>query len=154
VIEEHGLRPIRNLCGHGVGRWIVHGPPPIPSQPEASATARLAPGSTVAIEVFATDGEGTVAEDGRARIFRVDPRALPEDIDRRLAAGLGALHGLPFAPHQIADFPRDVLGRALTRLAELGRARAYRPLVERPGALVAQAEHTIHVHSDEIEVLT
>ena len=34
AITSLGLRPVRNLCGHGVGRWTVHCPPPIPNVPD------------------------------------------------------------------------------------------------------------------------
>lgn len=31
TVRARGLRVVRSLCGHGVGRWQVHGPPPIPN---------------------------------------------------------------------------------------------------------------------------
>src|SRR5688500_4271548 len=34
AIRSFGFRPVRNLCGHGVGRWRVHMPPPIPNVPD------------------------------------------------------------------------------------------------------------------------
>jgi methionyl aminopeptidase len=154
AIEAHGLRPIHNLCGHGVGRWVVHGPPPIPNQPEDGAPTYLAPGATVAIEVFVTDGEGSVVEDGKPRVFRVDPEGPFADIDPALSAALKAQQGLPFAAHQLPSLPDRVLTHALAVLERRGQLRAYRPLVEKPGVLIAQAEHTIHVHPDRVEVLT
>src|SRR5262245_22707562 len=78
TIRTYGLRPVKNLCGHGVGRWMVHCPPPIPSVANASR-ARLLPGAVVAIEPFATTGEGVVAERGAAEVFRLDPRTPVED---------------------------------------------------------------------------
>src|SRR5438876_12009018 len=59
TIASFGLRPVRNLCGHGVARWTVHCPPPIPNVPDTSAT-RLPLHAVVAIEPFATDGLGLV----------------------------------------------------------------------------------------------
>src|SRR6185295_5306042 len=29
TLRAHGLTPMRNLCGHGVGRFLVHTPPAI-----------------------------------------------------------------------------------------------------------------------------
>ncbi len=154
VVRGAGLRPIRNLCGHGVGRWIVHSPPPIPNQSEGDTQTRLSPGSTVALEVFATDGEGRVSEAGHARIFRVDPQAADSARDAELADALRALRGLPFSRAQLGPFPDARIERALAALETAGRLRAYRPLVERPGAFIAQAEHTVHIGADGIEILT
>jgi methionyl aminopeptidase len=154
ALKEAGCKPIRNLCGHGVGRWIVHSPPPIPNQSEGDTQTRLMPGSTVALEVFATDGEGRVAEAGQARIFRVDPLAAGSAQDAEIAAVLRALNGLPFSVTQLGPFSAARIESALSALEAAGRLRAYRPLVESPGALVAQVEHTLHVGSDGVEVLT
>jgi methionyl aminopeptidase len=154
TLHDAGLKPIRNLCGHGVGRWIVHSPPPIPNQSEGDTQTRLIPGSTVALEVFATDGDGRVAEAGPARIFRVEPLAAGSAQDDELAAALRALNGLPFSVAQLGSFESNRIERALSALDAAGRLRAYRPLMERPGALVAQSEHTLHIHADGIELLT
>src|SRR5688572_923283 len=57
TLRARGFHSVRNLCGHGVGRWIVHCPPPIPNVADDS-TDRLEEGMVVAIEPFATDGAG------------------------------------------------------------------------------------------------
>src|SRR5262249_42544405 len=72
AIRSHGFRPIRNLCGHGVARWTVHGPPPVPNVAH-QASGELMPGRAVAIEPFATDGAGFAVEQGEAQVFRVVP---------------------------------------------------------------------------------
>jgi methionyl aminopeptidase len=155
TIRSYGLRPLRNLCGHGVGRWTVHCPPAIPNVPELSKD-RLSPGSAVAIEPFATDGGGLVAEWGEAEVFRLDPerRDLPPGIDAGILEALRAFRGLPFARRQLAAFPRASVEEALEALRQRGALVAYAPLVETGGRPVAQAEHTIFVGSDGVEVLT
>ena len=157
TIASFGLRPVRNLCGHGVARWTVHCPPPIPNVPDTSAT-RLPLHAVVAIEPFATDGLGLVGEAGEAEVFRLppdeearDPRA---DVDLTLLEAIHAFRGLPFARRQLAAFPRDVLERGLAALAGEGRLTAYAPLAERSGRRVAQAEHTVYLGPDGVEVLT
>lgn len=154
ALHASGFKPIRNLCGHGVGRWIVHSPPPIPNQSEGDTQTRLMPGSTVALEVFATNGDGRVTETGQARIFRVEPLAAGSAQDDELATALRALNGLPFSVAQLGSFSNARIEHALAALDAAGRLRAYRPLVERPGALVAQSEHTLHIHADGVELLT
>lgn len=154
TIRGHGLRPVRNLCGHGVGRWTVHCPPPIPSVATASRT-RLPIGAVVAIEPFATDGEGVVAERGAPEVFRLDPRKpIAEGLDDEVAAAIQAFRGLPFSRRQLCGLPRKTVERTLAVLLERGGLMAYAPLVETSGRPVAQAEHTIYIGASGAEVLT
>lgn len=159
TIASFGLRPVRNLCGHGVGRWTVHCPPPVPNVRDDSAH-RLWAGTVVAIEPFATDGLGLVAEQGTAEVFRLEPQREAEAADA-VAPALGEVleairgfRGLPFARRQLARFERDRVERALAALGEAGVLHGYVPLVEPGGRPVAQAEHTVYVGAEAVEVLT
>jgi methionyl aminopeptidase len=157
-IASFGLRPVRNLCGHGVGRWTVHCPPPIPNTPD-SAPARLPAHAVVAIEPFATDGAGMVREQGVAEVFRLAPekagRLAPgADVDPALMAAIEAFRGLPFARRQLSHLPRPVVERGLAAMRGQGRLAAYAPLAETTGRRVAQAEHTIYVGMEGVVVLT
>ena len=154
TIRSHGLRPMRNLCGHGVGRWVVHCPPPIPNVPEASRGS-LAAGSVVAIEPFATSGLGLVAERGPAEVFRLDPRQRDgDDLDPAVMASIRDFHGLPFSRRQLGLLPRALVEETLAALRKRGALMAYAPLVETGGHPVAQAEHTVYVVENGVEVLT
>lgn len=156
-IASFGLRPVRNLCGHGVGRWTVHCPPPIPNTPD-SAPARLPAHAVVAIEPFATDGAGMVREQGVPEVFRLAPEkaGLPPgaDVDPALMAAIEAFRGLPFARRQLSHLPRVVVERGLAAMRGQGRLAAYAPLAETTGRRVAQAEHTIYVGTEGVVVLT
>lgn len=155
TIRSFGLRPLRNLCGHGVARWTVHCPPPIPNIADISGDV-LAEGAVVAVEPFATDGLGLVTESGAAQVFRLDPRqddSAPGSHPEVLAA-IRALRGLPFARRQLAAFDRLALEETLALLHREGRLTAYAPLVERTGRRVAQAEHTIYLGREGVEILT
>ena len=157
AIASFGLRPVRNLCGHGVGRWTVHCPPPIPNTPD-STPARLPAHAVVAIEPFATDGAGMVREQGAAEVFRLAPERarLPAgtDVDPALLAAIAAFRGLPFARRQLSDLPRAVVERGLAALLGQGRLAAYAPLAETTGRRVAQAEHTVYLGTEGVVVLT
>ncbi|HLA78635.1 MAG TPA: type II methionyl aminopeptidase [Vicinamibacteria bacterium] len=155
TIRSFGLRPLRNLCGHGVARWTVHCPPPIPNVVDSSADV-LEEGAVVAVEPFATDGLGLVTESGVAQVFRLDPRrddSAPGPHPEVMAA-IRAHRGLPFARRQLAGFDRSALEATLGLLQREGRLTAYLPLVERTGRRVAQAEHTIYLGKGGAEVLT
>lgn len=153
AITALGLRGLRNLCGHGVGRWTVHGPPPVPNVP-MDQPYRLEPMHAVAIEPFVTRGTGLVVEQGRAEVFRLDPTRAVGSTDEPVVAAMRAFNGLPFARHQLAAFDPELVERTLQTLRTRGIVAGYAPLVETTGARVAQAEHTIWVGETGIEVLT
>lgn len=148
------VRPMKNLCGHHVGRWTVHSPPPVPNRPDDN-DERLAVGATLAIEPFATEGLGLVGEIGAPEVFRLLPGPAGVDgVSSAVAAALAERNGLPFSRRDLGSFPRPEVESALRTLALRGRLHAYAPLVETSGHKVAQAEHTIYVGPDGVEVLT
>jgi methionyl aminopeptidase len=154
TLRAHRVHPMRNLCGHGVGRFLVHTPPAIPNSPDGGEGV-LPLHSVVAIEPFATDGHGLVSERGAAEVFRVDPtRATFDRVDSAIAVRLRGFHGLPFARRQLREFSRDLVERTLETLRLQGHLTSYPPLVERGGRPVAQAEHTLYLGPDGTEVLT
>jgi methionyl aminopeptidase len=154
TIRSHGLRPMRNLCGHGVGRWRVHCPPPIPNIMEPNSE-RLPRGTVVAIEPFATTGGGLVVEQGAAEVFRFDPsRPDPEGADAEAMAAIRAFRGLPFARRQLSAVSAENLEATLALLRSRRALQAYPPLVEASGRPVAQAEHTLYLGEDGVLVLT
>jgi methionyl aminopeptidase len=155
AIEARGLRPMRNLCGHGVGRWQVHCPPAIPNVTSLADGARLRPGQAVAIEPFATDGLGLVAERGVAEVFRVEPARVPASgLPGEIRDALRELRGLPFSRRDLARFPRPDVEAALDELQQTGALSSYAPLAEAGGRPVAQAEHTLWIGEEGVEVLT
>lgn len=157
-VRQRGLRPMRNLCGHGVGRWTVHCAPAVPNVlTPGDPDHALAAGSVIAIEPFATDGSGEVAEYGVAEVFRVPPAAPLDDaveISPGLRAAIAAFRGLPFARRQLREFPAEAVHEALAGLRRRGVLQAYAALREAWGRPVAQAEHTLLFREDGVEVLT
>lgn len=157
AIEGCGFRPVYNLTGHGVGRWTVHTAPQVPSSPDPHDRARLEPGMVVAIEPFATDGAGTVRERGRAEVFMITraPRK-SKGIDSAVWRVIEGLNGLPFARRSFPPaIPRDAVETSLARLLRIGCLMSFPPLVDpEPRTMISQAEHTILVLEDRIEVTT
>jgi methionyl aminopeptidase len=153
ALKDFGARPMRNLCGHGVGRWTVHCPPPIPNAPEASRDC-LEAGAVVAIEPFATEGRGLVAEQGEPEVFRLPPERTPRSGDPAVVEAIRGFRGLPFARRSLKALPRKDVEQTLRALHSEGSLAAYAPLAEASGRTVAQAEHTIYVGPSGVEVLT
>jgi methionyl aminopeptidase len=154
TLRRYGLRPMQNLCGHGVARWTVHCPPAIPNVADSSSE-RLAPDAVVAVEPFATDGDGEVVERGPAEVFRLDPRrAMGAAGAPEVVAAIRRFNGLPFARRQLRQFPRPAVEETLRALRAAGHLGVYPPLVEARQRKVAQAEHTLYVGPEGVEVLT
>ena len=154
ALRRYKVTPIRNLCGHHVGRWTVHAPPPVPNVPDG-APDRLVIGAVLAIEPFATDGGGVAAERGKPEVFRVAPgQEGGLALEPALAECLRGLRGLPFSRRDLRAFPRPLVEETLALLASRGRLSSYPPLVETTGGRVAQAEHSLLVGPEGVEVLT
>jgi methionyl aminopeptidase len=154
TIRAYGLRPMKSLCGHGVGQWTVHCPPPIPNAPEDSE-GRLALDAIVAFEPFATDGEGFVKEEGEAEVFRLPPSALPPRVSHTaILEKIRSFRGLPFARRHLLEWPREAVEETLSTLRSVQCLQAYPPLAEKSGRRVGQAEHTVWIGSGGAEVLT
>jgi len=154
TIRGVGLKPMRNLCGHGVGRWRVHCPPAVPNIAEPSHD-RLEAGMTIAIEPFATAGGGIAEERGTPEVFRFDPESPdPPRADKDVMAAIRAFRGLPFARRQLAGLDGARIEGALLELRASRALFAYAPLAEASGRTVAQAEHTIYVGDNGATVLT
>src|SRR5881227_1789270 len=75
AIEAHGYRPVRNLTGHTIERYLLHAGKSVPNI--AHGHDFLEAGEVVAIEPFASSGAGQV--DGRRtgniyRVLKVKPQ--------------------------------------------------------------------------------
>jgi methionyl aminopeptidase len=153
VVRSRGFEPLRDLCGHGLGRYKIHAPPPIPNLAVGSLGV-LEPGTIVAIETFVTSGSGIVRPSGAAAIFRVDPQVDRIDLDEDVLAVLRAQRGLPFSHRQFGRIPRARIDQALAALDQRGNLVRYPPLVQIDGCPVAQAEHTLVIGENDVEVVT
>src|SRR5258706_14997468 len=93
--------------GQGVAGWRVHCPPAIPNGADGGSD-RLALDAVVAVEPFATDGQGEVVERGAAEVFRLDPRRATGSIgSSEVVAAIRRFNGLPLARRQLADLARS-----------------------------------------------
>ncbi len=153
-IRARGANPVKNLTGHSVGRWIIHGPPSVPNVPVGRG--RIEKNTCIAIEPFATDGAGLVKEQGDAHVFMARKGMKKvQGTDPDVMEAIRAFNGLPFGSRDlVATLPFDAVAETLNALARVGFLAIYPPLCERAGTFVAQFEHTILVGPDQNEVLT
>ena len=154
TITKAGFEPVRNLTGHGLDQWKVHCAPQIPSYGERGG-GKLAEGMVVAIEPFACTGRGFIHEAGRAEVFMlVRPPRKAKGIDKEVLREMQSWRGLPIARRYFSHLETDAVEDTISKLARQGVLVRYPPLMEQPGVLVAQTEHTLHVGSDGVEIIT
>jgi methionyl aminopeptidase len=151
AIESRGFRPVANLTGHGLDRYMIHTPPNIPNI-GFSGGAILREGLVFAIEPFATTGSGHVSEKPRAEIFQqVSVRPVRPPAARRILEEVRERRGMPFSRRWLSDARPEIPLASLTRE---GILRRYPVLADVPGSLVSQAEHTLIVTGDGCIVTT
>ncbi len=146
AIRARGLKPVVDLSGHSIERYLLHAGKTIPNVP-GHGDATLVEGEVIAIEPFATNGMGSIGNGPFGNIVRF--RRDPGPSDPVLARLYGRFRTLPFTSRW-ADAPeeREALRRARRTL------QAYPVFVERAHGLVAQAEHTVLVAATGAEVLS
>ncbi len=150
TITEFGFKPVINLTGHGLDRYIAHAPPTIYNV-KIEKGVELKEGMVIAIEPFVTNGVGKVAERSECEIFSLiavksvrmkQARQLMDEILRKYKT-------LPFAKRWLKA--SDII---LAKLVREGVLRAYPVLAEVGRGLVSQAEHTVIVEEDGARVIT
>ncbi len=153
AIESHGYRPIRNLTGHTVERYVLHAGKSVPNI--AHGHDVLEEGEVVAIEPFASSGAGQV--DGRRtgniyRVLRTKPLKQPE-LNDFLALLSQEFKSLPFAERWAFRLePRTPA--LLNSLLRTGVVTSYPALLDLENGIVSQTEHTMIVRSGGAEVTT
>lgn len=152
TIDELGFKPIYNLTGHGLQRYVQHAPPSIPNK-RIGQGIMLEAGQVIAIEPFATNGIGIVVEGSMADIFGIsDVRPVRMPAEREMLKAIQEYNGLPFARRWLTGMKR--VDTTLTNLIRMGIVHTYPVLVEERGGMVSQAEHTLIVTEDGCEITT
>lgn len=157
AITNAGFTPLENLCGHGVGHYVVHAPPAITNTVRA-AEGRLPMRGVIAIEPFASDGHGRSGPRGTSEVFRLLPSAkdrLKEfGVDGAFAEALLSWRGLPIARRYFRQFGNDFVSEVFQKLERARLLHSYPPLVALSGRPVAQAEHSVYLGPEGVIQLT
>lgn len=152
VIRGYDYTPVLNLSGHGVAQYDAHTGPNIPNR-GVDRSVELEVGDVVAVEPFATDGRGKVGEGSTEEIYGLENERSVRNRQARqvLEQITDEYRTLPFAARWI-DSPRAEM--ALRRLEQQGVIHGYPVLKEDEGRMVSQAEHTVIVTEDGVEITT
>jgi methionyl aminopeptidase len=149
-IESRGYRPISNLTGHGLDRYILHRSPTIPNV-GINGGVVLEEDMVFAIEPFATTGSGHVGEKTRKEIYsQISKKPVRTPAARTILKNIQDRNGLPFARRWLNEKKLDIILPGLVRSQVL---HVYPVLSDVPGSLVSQHEHTVIV-TDEACIVT
>jgi methionyl aminopeptidase len=150
-IESRGYRPISNLTGHGLDRYILHRSPTIPNV-GINGGVVLEEGMVFAIEPFATTGSGHVGEKSRKEIYsQISKKPVRTPAARTILNTIKDRNGLPFARRWLNEKKLDIALPGLVRSQVL---HVYPVLSDIPGSLVSQHEHTVIVTGEGCIVTT
>ncbi len=159
-ITSRGLRPITNLGGHKLEKYLLHAGAFIPNFREKQHNQVLKPGDAYACEPFATSGAGTVVNGKDAYIFRFI-RKKTKNISYEHLNYMNKIeehfNHLPFSPRWILRkkiIPFKKIDRIINAFLRNNIIEKYNILIERTNEPVAQFEHTIVIDNDGNTIVT
>ncbi|MEM4244508.1 MAG: type II methionyl aminopeptidase [Candidatus Bathyarchaeia archaeon] len=158
AIKNRGFKPISNLTGHSVGRYLIHAGTSIPNVAQISLT-KVQAGEVYAIEPFVTlpDAVGRVEDGPEITIFRlVKTKPVKNTYARQLLNFIeDNFRTLPFAERWLKSVvPTEQHREAFKELYKSKAIMGYPVFIETSRRPVAQAEHTVLITENGCEVLT
>ena len=156
AISEYNLNPIFNLTGHSLEQHNLHAGISIPNYDNHDNYV-LEEGQAIAIEPFATNGEGIVNDAPGNYIFSyIANKPFRMKTTQRVLKYIQHNHAyVPFSGRWITDeFGQRKGSIALKQLSEAMAIYPYAPLREKKNCFVSQKEHTIIVEKEGCTVTT
>lgn len=155
--KTYAVKPCRNLCGHNIVPYKIHGGKSVPIVKNGDNT-KMEEGEHFAIETFGTTGRGYVVPGGEVSHYakNTDSTALPSlSRAKQLLHTIDKNFGtLPFCRRYLDRLGEDKYLFALNNLVRQGIVQDYPPLNDVPGSYTAQFEHTILLHPHKKEVVS
>ena len=156
AISEYKLNPIFNLMGHSLEQNNLHAGISIPNYDNHDNYV-LEEGQAVAIEPFATNGEGYTNDAPGHYIFSyMANKPFRMKSTQRVLKYIQQNHRyVPFSGRWITDEFGERKGAiALKQLSEAMAVYPYAPLREKEGCFVSQKEHTLIIEKEGCTVTT
>lgn len=153
-ITKKGFLPIINLSGHEMAQYVLHAGKTIPNIDDNRST--IIEEGLYAIEPFATNGNGKIHDGAKSGIYVLEnPNPPRSPTAREILNYIAEVYQtLPFCSRWLV---KKFGTKALLGLRELERnnnLHHFAQLVEKEGALVAQAENTFLVEVNSVTVTT
>ena len=156
AISEYKLNPIFNLTGHSLEQNNLHAGISIPNYDNHDGYV-LEEGQTIAIEPFATNGEGIVNDAPGHYIFSyIANKPFRMKSTQRVLKYIQSNHRyVPFSGRWITDEFGERKGSiALKQLSDAMAIYPYAPLREKQNCFVSQKEHTLIIEKEGCTVTT
>jgi methionyl aminopeptidase len=158
IVKGFKFNPIRELGGHQIERWTVHGKKQLPELGNQGGDI-MEEGEVFGLEIFASTGEGSVHNTNASYIYELNPYAGRVPLRRKTSKQiLGHINKnyktLPFAERWLAKDFRMGVAFGLQELIQQGKIQVHYVLAEQKGEFVAQSEETILVTEDGFRQLT
>jgi methionyl aminopeptidase len=158
AIKTYGGKPVSNLTGHEIGRYLIHTGKSIPNVPHLIGS-KIKEGDVIALEPFVTvtEAAGRVKNGDPKTIFRfLKRRSLSSGSAKRLLNHIEAtFRTLPFSERWLLGVVSEESHfAAFQELLSTKCLTSYPVFIEASGAKVAQAEHTVVVLENGCRVLT
>jgi len=152
------VRAIRNLNGHTIKHYSIHGDKNVPIVKSNDPT-KMEEGDTFAIETFGSTGNGYVREDPEvshyAKCADAPNVALRLSSAKSLLSVINKNFGtLPFCRRYLDRLGQEKYLLGLNNLVSSGIVEAYPPLSDKKGSFTAQFEHTILLRPTVKEVIS
>jgi len=155
TIQNYNFAPVKNLSGHGLGKYEVHTKPNIPNFDNGDKT-KIEKGIVFAVEPFASTGAGVVQDSGTATVFELsNKKPVRNPITRQVLKGIESYDNLPFTTRWLTRKFGNKAKYALKEMEQLGMLHAHPPLADKDKGMISQAEHSILIDDDgNVVVLT
>lgn len=154
TISSYGFAPVINLSGHELKRYLLHAGLTVPNYDNGNAT-ELKEGMVLAIEPFATTGQGLIQDGALSGIYKFEEKHNTRDMLARdiLKYIEEEYHELPFSRRWIIKKFGTRALFSLRSLEQVNSLHHFHELVEKTKHPVSQAEATVLVTQDGCEVL-
>jgi len=157
--KTYPVKPIRNLNGHNIKPFTIHGGKSVPIVKNGDTT-KMEEGEVFAIETFGSTGKGYVNEDMECSHYMKNFDA-PDFVPLRtksaktLLTHIEKTHGsLAFCRRWLDDLGQEKHLLALNSLVKADLIHPYPPLCDIKGSYTAQYEHTLILRPTCKEVLS
>ncbi|RYP15734.1 hypothetical protein DL765_005536 [Monosporascus sp. GIB2] len=142
----HPIKAIRDLCGHTILPYSIHGSKNVPLIKTNDMT-KMEEGDVFAIETFGSTGSGRYIEAGEVSHYALRRDAHPANLTLSSARSvLGAIKKnfstIPFCRRYLDRIGQEKYLFGLNHLVKAGIVEDYPPLVEKQGTYTAQFEHS------------
>ena len=153
TIQKYGFSPVRNLSGHGLGKYEIHTKPNIPNFDNGDST-QIDKGAVFAIEPFASTGAGIVQDSGIATVFELsNKKPVRNPITRQVLKEIESYNELPFTTRWLTRKFGAKAKFALREMEQLGMLHAHHPLADKDKGMISQAEHSILIDDEGTVVI-